>query len=137
MAEFNEQDEWAEYEPFDRAGLKKWTHVFEWDDDDCDNRVAVYDPYGTCGLVLCAKHNGGAAGAGPIDYPPWDDEDDFDDDAFDDDDFDEENQFDDEVAPLDAAEKLSTTILGFPSSYLVIRTISKTLKRFSKPAYSN
>jgi hypothetical protein len=83
--ELNEQDEWAEYEPFDRTGLEEWT---DFDDDNFD-------------------------------------------DCFDDDDFDEENQFDDEVAPLDTAEKLSTTILGFLSSYLVIRTISKALKRFS------
>lgn len=81
MLEQATEAEWAEYEPFDRAGLAEWTDVFTCDHDDCESRVAVYDPYGTCTLVLCAEHNGGAAGAGPIDYPP---EDDFDFEDFDD-----------------------------------------------------
>ena len=55
--------------PCDTGGKTKWTHVFEC--DDCDvNKVAVFDPYGTCALVLCAACTGGEAGAGPI-MEPW------------------------------------------------------------------
>jgi hypothetical protein len=51
----------------DTGGKTKWTHVFEC--DDCDvNKVAVFDPYGTCALVLWASCNGGEAAAGPIYY---------------------------------------------------------------------
>jgi hypothetical protein len=32
------------------------------------NKVAVFDPYRTCALVLCAPCNGGEAAAGPIYY---------------------------------------------------------------------
>lgn len=73
---FGEPNEWIEFEPFDRAGLTEWTGVFDCDEDGCENRVAVYDPYGTCGLVLCAEHNDGEAVAGPIDFaePDWDEE---------------------------------------------------------------
>jgi hypothetical protein len=63
---------------FDRRGFRQWTDVF-----DCDacgvNYVAVYDPYGTCALVICASCNGGSAIAGPIDEPWHDDDDRFDD----------------------------------------------------------
>jgi hypothetical protein len=73
--------QWDEYEPFDRNGLTRWTDVFSCDEDGCDKMVAVYDPYGTCALVLCAEHSGfGRAGAGPIDYPPGCEGDDKDDD---------------------------------------------------------
>ena len=57
---------------------KEWTDIFDCDEDGYENRVAVYDPYGTCALVLCAEHNGGAAGAGPIDFPPEPEEEDGD-----------------------------------------------------------
>jgi hypothetical protein len=51
----------------DTCGLKTWTHVFVC--DDCDvNKVAVFDPYRTCALVLCAPCNGGETAAGPIYY---------------------------------------------------------------------
>jgi hypothetical protein len=69
-------EDWAEYEPFDRAGLKEWTDVYDCDDDDCENRVAVYDPYGTVCLVLCAEHNHGVACAGGYPEPPEPEEED-------------------------------------------------------------
>ena len=62
--------EWTQYEPFDRAGLEEWTDVDCCDEDGCENRVAVYDPYGTVCLVLCAEHNGGTACAGGYPEPP-------------------------------------------------------------------
>ena len=62
----NVQGRWAEYEPFDRAGLTKWNAIHTCDVDGCENRVAVYDHYGTVAVVLCAEHNGGMSTFGPV-----------------------------------------------------------------------
>ena len=69
-------DQWAEYEPFDRAGLTEWTHVYEC--AGCTDRVAVYDPEGIHRIVLCAEHSG--TGKATVDYPPegFEDDDDYD-----------------------------------------------------------
>jgi hypothetical protein len=126
-------DKWAEYEPFDRAGLTEWTDVFECDEDGCENRVAVYDPYGTCGLVLCAQHSdSGAAVAGPIQFAEpvycYDSDWEYDSEP-EPDDSDWEYITDEETPVIDAADKVAAIALGLFSSYLITRVLAKASAR--------